>query len=52
MTGKKKLFWIVTLIVLTAIIVVICVSLFTGEHVSDFDGTLVRLNFDFPALPL
>jgi uncharacterized membrane protein YhaH (DUF805 family) len=50
MAAKKKLFWIVTLIVIAAVIVVICVSLLTGEQASEFDGTLVRLNFEFPKL--
>jgi hypothetical protein len=50
MTVKKRLFWIAALIIISAIIIVLCVGYFTGGQASEFDGTLVKLNIDFPTL--
>ena len=50
MTVKKKFFWIAAFIVISAVIIVLCVSYFTGGQASVFDGTLVDLNFEFPSL--
>ena len=48
MTVKKKVFWIATLIVLAAIVIVLCVSYFSEGQVSEFEGTLVELELIFP----
>lgn len=50
MTVKKKFFWITAFIIISAVIIVLCVSYFTGGQASEFDGTLVDLNFEIPNL--
>lgn len=47
MSVKKKVFWIAALIIIAAVIVVFCVSIFTGNQASEFDGTLVKTSVDF-----
>jgi len=49
MLAKRKYFLIVTLIILAAIILVICVSIFANGPGSEYDGTLVRLPVQFTA---
>jgi hypothetical protein len=48
MTTKKKVFWIVTLIILAAVLIVICISFVTGGHPSEYDGTLVKIDCSIP----
>ncbi|MDD3173306.1 MAG: hypothetical protein PHF63_06550 [Herbinix sp.] len=50
MTVKKKVFWITTLIIITAIVIVLCVGYFIDGQPSEFDGTLVKFNLEFPRL--
>jgi hypothetical protein len=50
MSVKKKFFWISAIVLIAAIVIVICISLLTNGQVSEFDGTLVWMNFDFPSL--
>lgn len=50
MSVKKKVFWISAFIILAAIVIVICVNYIAQGQSSDFDGTLVRLNYEFPRL--
>lgn len=50
MSVKKKLLWASAIILVAAIVIVICVSLLTKAQISEFNGTLVRMNFDFPRL--
>ena len=49
-TVKRKFIWITAFIIVAAVIIVLCVSYFTGGKTSEFDGTLVNLNFEFPCL--
>jgi hypothetical protein len=44
MTVKRKFIWITAFIIIAAIIIVICVTYFTGGQAVEFDGTLVKLN--------
>ena len=41
MATKKKYLLIATLIIITAVIIVICVSIFMNGQITEFDGTLV-----------
>jgi len=45
MSVKKRVFLISAMIIIAAIVIVICVSLLTQGQTSDFDGTLVKLEF-------
>lgn len=38
--------WLAAFLIITAIIIVICVSLFTKNQVDEFDGTLVNMNHE------
>ncbi len=42
MSTKKRIFVIATCIIVVAVIIVVCVRLFTGDKSEDFDGTLVK----------
>ncbi|MBB2181989.1 hypothetical protein H0486_03755 [Lachnospiraceae bacterium MD1] len=42
---KKKYFWISACIILAAVLIVLCVGYFTGNQVTEYDGTLVNLEF-------
>lgn len=43
MTMKMKRVLLITMfIVITAVIIVICVNLFTGNQIQEYDGTLVK----------
>lgn len=46
MSTKKKIVWVSAVIIIAAIAIVICVSLFTKGEASEFDGTLVRNMID------
>ena len=50
MSARKKIVWVAALIIIAAVIIVIYVSFFTEGQAQEFDGTLVRYNFDFPRL--
>lgn len=50
MTVKKKVFWIAALIIIAAVIIVLCVGYFIGRQPAEYDGTLVKLGLEFPAL--
>ena len=41
MSLKRKYILIMTLIIVTAVVIVICVSIFTQKQATEFDGTLV-----------
>lgn len=41
-----KVFLITAMILITAVVIVVCVSLFTGQEVKDYDGTLVSMEGD------
>lgn len=47
MSAKKKVFWIAALIIVAAIIIAVCVSYFTSNQGTEFDGTLVKTSVDF-----
>ncbi|MDF2944826.1 MAG: hypothetical protein K0S01_3684 [Herbinix sp.] len=50
MTVKRRFIWITACIIIAAVIIVLCVSYYTGDKASEFDGTLVNLNIEFPCL--
>lgn len=41
MSFKKKYLWIAAFIVVATVIIVLCISYFTGEKPTEYDGTLV-----------
>lgn len=43
-SAKKKAFWIITLILAAAVLIVLCVTFITGSKIPEYDGTLVRLD--------
>lgn len=42
MMTRKKIVIITTFIIIAAVAIVLCVSLFTGKQPDEFDGTLVN----------
>jgi hypothetical protein len=42
MTIKKKVIWVVAFILLMAVVIVLCVELFSTTQESQYEGTLVR----------
>jgi hypothetical protein len=50
MIFRKKVFWIAAFIVVAAIAIVLCVGYFTEGQATEFDGTLVYQNIEFPNL--
>jgi hypothetical protein len=50
MSLKKKILLIVAFIFISAIIIVLCMSFVNGGHKNEYDGTLVRMDIEFPEL--
>ena len=44
MIRKRKIILITTFIIITALLLVLCVGLLTGNEPKEFDGTLVESN--------
>jgi hypothetical protein len=50
MSTKKKVFWITTFIIITAVAIVICINFLIGGQAEEFNGTLVNANSMFQNL--
>lgn len=50
MTLKKKILLVLAFVFISAIIAVLCMSIVNGTHKDEYDGTLVRMDLEFPEL--